>query len=212
STRIVPATAIAIPAATMLYSIAVAPCSSSRKRATLIASVTPILTSIRAPSSLLSDPIDQMRDQGLVGGRHGILPQLSRLHPREPLALARRDDPVPASAHVERHQDVKLRIHVARERQRGEALLIDRNAQFLRKLADQRLFRPLARLDLAARKLPKPGHALPRRTLRDQHAAIRIHEGAGRNEEHFAHDLVLKLSGAGLIGRQRNCLTRPYDR
>jgi hypothetical protein len=51
-------------------------------------------------------------------------------------------------------------------------------------LADQRRLRRLARLDLAARKFPEPGHRLARRSPRQQHAAVGIDERDGRDEHH----------------------------
>src|SRR5262249_39407820 len=189
-----PATAIEIPAATMLYSIAVAPRSSRSQRSTAVAaglrSLASILDFMNAPRRVPSEQVHQVRDQRLVGRRHRIFAHLARPRPGELLAFARRDDPVPAAADVERHDDVKLRIGMAGERQRRETLLVDDNAQLLLELADERVLGSLARLDLAAGKLPQPGHRLSRRTLRDQHATVGIDQGAGRNEENFAHSLL----------------------
>src|SRR5215813_10844298 len=119
-----PATAIATPAATTLYSIAVAPRSSRSKPNTAetvgaggARSLASILDFMNAPRSVLSEQVHQVRDQRLVRRRHRIFAQLPRPDPSHALAFARRDDPVPAAADVERHDDVKLRIGMAGERQ-----------------------------------------------------------------------------------------------
>ncbi len=92
---------------------------------------------------------------------------------------------------------------MAGERQRRETLFVDDDAQFLLEFADERIFRPLARLDLAAGKLPQSSHRFSWRTLRDQHAAIGIDEGAGRNEENFAQQPAPRLNVRALTGSQR---------
>src|SRR5208337_4833347 len=57
--------------------------------------------------------------------------------------------------------------------------------EFLVQFTDQGLFRPLVHFDLAAGKLPKPRKRLALRTLCDQHAAIRVDERGGSNEQKF---------------------------
>ena len=50
------------------------------------------------------------------------------------------------------------------------------DTQLLVQLADQRAFGTFVRLDLAAGKLPQPGHLLARRALADQHPPVDIDE------------------------------------
>src|SRR5262249_50605366 len=63
----------------------------------------------------------QVRDERQVGGRHRILLEPVRPHPGEPLALQRGRDPVPPPTYIERHQQVEVRVGVAREGERREA-------------------------------------------------------------------------------------------
>src|SRR5580658_4661394 len=96
----------------------------------------------------------EVRYQRHVGGRHLVVPQPVRPDPGKPLSLLRGHDVFPAPAHIERHEKMKVWIAMAREGERSEAGFLDRNPQLLLELADERLFRPFARLDLAARELP----------------------------------------------------------
>ena len=94
--------------------------------------------------------IDQMRDQRNVRGRHRVIAQLVGADPGQLLALARDRQALPAPADVERHQQMKAVIGVARKRQRRQARLADVDPDLLMQFADQRLLRPFAGLDLAA--------------------------------------------------------------
>src|SRR5579863_6042957 len=86
---------------------------------------------------------------------------------------------------------MEVGIEVARKGQRREAFLFDGDSEFLPQLSYQTLFRPFAGLDLAARKLPQPGHRLARRALRDEDAAVGIDQRASDNENRFdAHGLA----------------------
>src|SRR5262245_47893042 len=78
---------------------------------------------------------------------------------------------------------MKIGVAVAGEAQRREALARDPDAEFLLKLADQRRFRRLAGLDLAAWELPQPRQRLAGGALGQQHAPVRIDERAGGNEK-----------------------------
>jgi hypothetical protein len=129
-----------------------------------------------------------MRDQRLVGRRHRVAAQSVRPHPGDSLALQRRCGTLPTPADVERHQQMEIGIGVAGERQRRKARRIYDNSQFLPQLTDQGVLRPLVPLDLAAGKFPQPGHRLADRTLRDQHADIRIDQGASRDEDEIHAD------------------------
>src|SRR5262249_34842799 len=104
--------------------------------------------------------------------------------------------PFPTPAHVERHQEVKVRIGMARKREGSQAWLLDIDSELLVEFADERLLGPLARLDLAAREFPQARHWFARRTLRDQHASIRIDEGASGDQDQFdAHNPMSRMVG-----------------
>ena len=81
---------------------------------------------------------------------------------------------------------------MTREREGREAGFIDGNSQFLLQLTYQRLFRPFAVLDLAARKLPQAFHRLARGASGDEHASVRINERAGRDKNEFAHSFSVR--------------------
>src|SRR5215216_5010266 len=143
------------------YSITVAPRSSVAKRRIWAAvSVQNILASLRVsickyPALFVpSQQSRKMRHQRLVRRRHRIVAQPVRPHPGESLALPCRHGAFPATTNVERHQQMKFLIGMAREGERGEAGFPHRDAQFLAKLAHQRVLRALALLDLAAGKFP----------------------------------------------------------
>ena len=89
-----------------------------------------------------------------VGGRHIVIAQTVRSDPGEFLPFLRGHGALPAPAHIERHEKMKVGVSMARKGERGDARLCDRNSQFLFKLADERLFRPFAYLHLATRELP----------------------------------------------------------
>ena len=93
------------------------------------------------------------------------------------------DQSLPAAAHPERHQQLERLIGVAREAKGREAGLLHHDAEFLVQLADQRLLRALARLDLAAGKLPEPRELLTLGPLGDEDAPVGIDEGAGGDED-----------------------------
>ena len=77
---------------------------------------------------------------------------------------------------------------MAGEGERGEAGLLDGDPDFLGELADERRFRPLARLDLAAGKFPQAGERLALRPLRDQDASVDIDQGDGDDEDEAGHN------------------------
>jgi hypothetical protein len=72
---------------------------------------------------------------------------------------------------------------VTGENERGQASGLDIDAQFLAQFADQRRFRPLAGLDLAAGELPKARERLARRPAGDQHPAVHIDQGGGDDQD-----------------------------
>src|SRR4051812_797940 len=160
----VPTIATEISAAIRPYSIAVAPRRSTRKRPRLRAAaprrnpneviarppVLCLVVSWRSPSQQRR----QMGNQRHVGRRHRILLETVGPYPGEPLAFPGRHGALPAAAHIERHQQVEIRIAVAGESQRRQTGLLDHDAQLLLELANKRLFRPFALLDLAAGEFP----------------------------------------------------------
>src|SRR6185312_1251071 len=120
-----------------------------------------------------------MRNQRQVRGRHRIVAQFVGAYPGEVLSLAPDHRSFPAPANIERHQEVKALIVMTGESQWRKARLAYGDAELLMQLADQRLLRPLAGLDLAAGKFPQARHGLARRALRDQYALVGIDKRAG---------------------------------
>src|SRR6266581_7281977 len=138
-----PTMATLMPAAIIAYSIAVVPPPSAAKRA----------HSRRARSrSVLSFVIchprlqqrHQMCDQRLVRRRHLVLAEPVGPYPGQPLPFLSRDRPLPAPANEQRHQEMEIRIGVAREGERRQARLSDDDTEFLLHLPDQRFLGPLA--------------------------------------------------------------------
>src|ERR1700722_2617237 len=76
----------------------------------------------------------EVGDQRDIGLRHGILAQPVRSHPGELLSLLGHHRSFPAPAHIKRHQQVKLRIAVARKSQRREAGFLDDDPELLLEL------------------------------------------------------------------------------
>src|SRR5262249_48000607 len=126
-------------------------------------------------------------------GRHRVARAVNGKVPRpDPghfLALARLRYALPAPAEVERHEEMEIRVAVGRKNKWGETSLLDGNAKFLLHLADDRIFRPFSRLDLAARELPEPGHRFALGTSGQQHPFVRVDERASRhqNERQLSH-------------------------
>src|SRR5207245_424415 len=99
------------------------------------------------------------------------------------------------------------------ESQRREARHLDGDSQFLLELANERVFRSLAGLDLPAGELPQPRHHSAGRTLGNEHASVGIDEGAGGDKDKIdAHDPYQTLPGPTLRPFQRALLTRLYQR
>src|SRR6185437_11811742 len=91
---------------------------------------------------------------------HRVLAQFVGADPNEFLALARDHLALPAPADVERHQQMEIVVSVTGESERRQAGFVDRYADFLMQLPDQRLLRPLTTLDLATGKFPQAGQRL----------------------------------------------------
>src|SRR5215470_2257484 len=140
-----------------------------------------------------------MRYQRHVGGRHLVIAQTVWSDPGEFLSFLRGHGAVPAPAHVERHEQMKVGVSMARKGERCDARLRDRNPQFLSEFADERLFGPFTRFHLTARELPQSGHRASGRTLCKQNASISIDQRAcgDQNELHAA-------TPVGWVERQRN--------
>ena len=132
--------------------------------------------------------IDEMRDERLVGRWHGIVAELQRFHPLQLLPFKRSHHTLPPPAHIERHEQMKLLIGVAGKGERSQAGFLHIDGQFFLQFADQRRFRPLVRLNLAARKFPQACQGFSFRPLGNQHAAIRINKG-NRGNKKDAHQL-----------------------
>src|ERR1700688_4488367 len=139
-----------------------------------------------------------MRNQRNVSRRHRVVAQLVGADPGEVLALARDHLAVPATADVKRHQQMKRLVSMARKRQRREAGFLHGDADFLVQFADQRRFRPLARLNLAAGEFPQACERLSLRPLRDQHALVVVDQRAGDHEDYFDMSHAPNVWGAGL--------------
>src|SRR5260370_33959605 len=119
-----------------------------------------------------------MGDERLVGREHRVIAESIGAHPCQVLAFQGRHRSLPTSAYIERHQQMEIRIGVAGESERCEALLLDNDSQFLFKLAHQSILGPLTRIDLATGKFPKTGHPPAGWLLCDQYPPLHGHEGA----------------------------------
>src|SRR5215813_12133945 len=145
------------PAARSPYSTAVAPVSSATKlRHALICVANEfhwcIMLSLN--SVMPSQKRYEMRYQGQVCGRHLVVPQTVRPDPGKLLSLPRGHDAFPASAHIEGHEKMKVRISVAREGEWGDTAFLDRNSQFFLELSQDRLLRLLSCFHFATWELP----------------------------------------------------------
>jgi len=76
---------------------------------------------------------------------------------------------------VEQHAPMRILVLVGNQRRR----FVDFDAELLAQLANERVARLLAGLALAAGKFPTARHVLAGRTLRNEHAARGVEQGAG---------------------------------
>ena len=140
-----------------------------------------------APQLFHRHPLEQIaewRDQRLVGRRHRIVPQRLRPHPLERRMLERARGPLPFSADVKWHQQVKGFIRMAGKRQRREAGLLRLDRQLfvaVRGSARPPAFRPARP---CRREIPTALPALTLRPLADQHAPVGIDQRAGNDQQH----------------------------
>src|SRR5437763_888705 len=117
------------PAATRAYSIAVVPLSSMANRLQVSMSTPDLLTGCILDIELQQR--HEVRYQRFVGGWHSVFSQAVRPNPSEALPLERPGGTLPAPTNVERHQQVKVRIGVAREREGRQARLVNNYSQLL---------------------------------------------------------------------------------
>ena len=88
---------------------------------------------------------------------------------------------------------MEVRVAVTRESERRQTRLLHVDAKFLLQFPDQGLLGTFARLDLAAGEFPQAGPRLACGPLGEQHAAVRVDQGAGGNKNEFdAHGLGLE--------------------
>ena len=78
---------------------------------------------------------------------------------------------------------MKIMVGVAGKGERREAGFVHGDTDFLVQFADQRRFRTLAGLDLAAGKFPQARERLAFRPMRDQHALVSIDQRAGDHQD-----------------------------
>src|SRR4029078_12138615 len=124
------------------------------------------------PERCVSGSSNQVGEAGLerlVGGRHVVEPELVGFHPQKLLVLLRGDVALPTFAEIKRHQQVELRICVAREGERHKIGSCDLDAKLLHELTDQRRLGIFARVDFAAREFPQSCERAPGRALCKQH-------------------------------------------
>src|SRR5450432_1972175 len=128
----------------------------------------------------------QCGDKRLVGLEDVLIGQACRGDPLQALPLARpgratvpADDP-----QRQLHFPVIVGVGQAHEGERG----LDFYAEFFAKLALKRCALALVAVDLAAGKLPAPGHVLACRPLGDEHLAVCVVERRGHHEDALAGD------------------------
>src|SRR5690606_34142559 len=123
--------------------------------------------------------MQQRRDHGTVGGRHGIPGQLVWRNPRQGLALVAAWRAAEASdmAHVQ--ADALVRVGL---RHRDQRLAdVDLDAEFFPQLAGKRGLRGLARLALAAREFPGAGEVAAFGAAREEDPAGGVGDDAGED-------------------------------
>ena len=143
----------------------------------------------RADNKFTSQIIPQHGDQRLIRRRHRVVAKPHRHDPFDRLAFHRRHRAGPLAADVKRHQQMKFLIGMGCEGE-GRQTAFDRiDAELFAQFADQRPFRRLAGLDLAAGKFPQPGHRFACGTLRDQHTSVDIEQcdGGDKNSRQIGH-------------------------
>ena len=76
---------------------------------------------------------------------------------------------------------------MAGESERRETVRFDRNAKLFLEFADQRVLRPFAWINLAARELPQPLKRLAFGPLREQHSSVGVDQRR-RDDEQKPHE------------------------
>ncbi len=117
------------------------------------------------------------RSTSVLAGNSGATSNAPGALPRERLTVVADGIAVPLEDAEEVKLDVGVRIDEPLHQPRRGAP--DADAELLGELAFERVARRLARLELAAGKLPITGVRLPRRALREQHAAVGAHDDRG---------------------------------
>ena len=82
---------------------------------------------------------------------------------------------------------MEVRISVAGEGQRREAVRFDRNAELFLKFADERVLRPFAGVNLPAGELPQALERFASGPLRKQHPPVGVDQRR-RDDEHEPHE------------------------
>ena len=80
---------------------------------------------------------------------------------------------------------MKCLITVTGKCKRCQAAFPGIDAKFFFELANEGCFRRFAGFNLAARKLPQPGHGFTFGALRKQNAPIRVNQGYGRDQDNL---------------------------
>src|SRR5262249_15557037 len=143
---------------------------------------------------MLLNQRSKVRDQRLIGWRHRILAQFAWPHPFQLLCLLGHNEAIPASADIERHEQIKVGIKVARKCQWRETIFLHIYSELFFKFANETLLRPFARFDFAAGKFPQTGHRFAGRALRDQHPAVAVDQSAGGDEDKLdGHELLISV-------------------
>ncbi len=138
-------------------------------------------------------PVAQNWNKWGIGGWHWILSQCRYGHPSELLSFLGSCHSLPFTAGKQRHEQVKVPVAMAGERQRSEAAGPSVDAKLFAKFANQCLLWRFAEFDLSARKLPETGHRLSFGTLCEQNPPVTVNQCDGGNKDHL-HDRYAAFS------------------
>src|SRR5262245_38422072 len=121
--------------------------------------------------------------QWLIRRRHRIISKALRANPCKLLSLLRLHRPLPLATQVKRHQQMERLVAVAGKGERREALRRDPDRELFLELADEGRIGCLARLNLAARKLPESRERPSRGTFGQQHTPVGVDQRAGNDKQ-----------------------------
>ena len=96
-----------------------------------------------------SEPIAQDGDERDIGGGHGVIAHVARVHPFQNLAFARVRDTLPFAAGKKWHEQVEILVAVRGEGERRQAGIPRVDAQFLVQFADEGVLGGFAVFNLA---------------------------------------------------------------